>query len=276
MAERFDSTKIKRKLQTHFQPTFTEGESTESPLRFGVQIIDTRQLAQVVDADPSWLHILLTADELDYCQGKIEKLAGRIAGKLAIMQAVGRGMPCQDIGILCGPMSKPNVQLSGEAAVAVRDSRVTTVALSISHERDDNLAVGFVATVSSDNTTHENLQVGTDIASVSRIDNKVRSKPGFLSKHFTPSEIDCAQGNTTKLAQIWAAKEAVAKALGTGFWHRGINWQDIAVLTSPDGKYGVNLYRQAYAQAQQNALHNWEMTVVSSQQNPMAFVIGFS
>lgn len=30
-------------------------------------------------------------------------------------------------------------------------------------------------------------------------------------------------------AQIWAAKEAVAKSLGTGFWQAGVGWPDVQV-----------------------------------------------
>jgi holo-[acyl-carrier protein] synthase len=39
---------------------------------------------------------------------------------------------------------------------------------------------------------------------------------------------------------LWAAKEAVLKALGTG-WRRGISWRDVEVLNDPAGKPCVTL-----------------------------------
>ena len=64
--------------------------------------------------------------------------------------------------------------------------------------------------------------IGNDIIAVSRI-KQTLEKFGdtFLSKHFSGAEIDYAgnkQGDNyyQSIASAWAAKEAVAKALGTG------------------------------------------------------------
>jgi holo-[acyl-carrier protein] synthase len=40
---------------------------------------------------------------------------------------------------------------------------------------------------------------------------------------------------TQHFAGRWAAKEAVLKALGTG-WRRGISWRDIEVRNAPGGR----------------------------------------
>jgi holo-[acyl-carrier protein] synthase len=44
--------------------------------------------------------------------------------------------------------------------------------------------------------------------------------------------------STQHFASRWAAKEAILKALGTG-WRRGINWRDIEVRTRAGGHPAV-------------------------------------
>ena len=54
-----------------------------------------------------------------------------------------------------------------------------------------------------------------------------------LGRVFTPHEIEYCTARKAAMqhyAGRWAAKEAVLKALGTG-WARGISWQDIEVLS---------------------------------------------
>ena len=65
----------------------------------------------------------------------------------------------------------------------------------------------------------------------------------FLSRVFTPHEIDyCAarRAATQHYAGRFAAKEAVLKALGTG-WTRGIGWRDIEVRNDLGGKPSILL-----------------------------------
>jgi holo-[acyl-carrier protein] synthase len=59
-----------------------------------------------------------------------------------------------------------------------------------------------------------------------------------LTRVFTPHEVEyctARKAATQHYAGRWAAKEAVLKALGTG-WARGISWQDIEVHNEPGGK----------------------------------------
>lgn len=55
----------------------------------------------------------------------------------------------------------------------------------------------------------------------------------FLERVFTPAEIEFCAGRHERLATRFAAKEAVAKALGTGI--RGVDWHDIEVRSAADG-----------------------------------------
>jgi holo-[acyl-carrier protein] synthase len=65
----------------------------------------------------------------------------------------------------------------------------------------------------------------------------------FLQRVFTPHEIEYCTSRkaaTQHYAGRWAAKEAVLKALGTG-WARGISWQDIEVRNELGGKPLIRL-----------------------------------
>ncbi len=89
------------------------------------------------------------------------------------------------------------------------------------------------------------LGIGTDIVSVERIED-VFKKHGerFASKYFSAAEIEKAESfSVNKMnvyAKRWAAKEAVAKALGTGF-RDNISMKDISVVNDDNGKPSVVL-----------------------------------
>ena len=55
----------------------------------------------------------------------------------------------------------------------------------------------------------------------------------FTGRVFTPGEVADCGGRAESLAARWAAKEAVAKALGTGIGEMG--WQEIEVLRGKSG-----------------------------------------
>jgi holo-[acyl-carrier protein] synthase len=81
--------------------------------------------------------------------------------------------------------------------------------------------------------------IGTDITECLRIAQMIeRHGELFVSRVFTPAEIDYCRSRrmaTQHFAGRWAAKEAVLKAIGTG-WKRGISWRDIEVRNAPGGR----------------------------------------
>lgn len=81
--------------------------------------------------------------------------------------------------------------------------------------------------------------IGTDITECLRIARMIeRHGELFISRVYTPDEIGYCQSRkqaTQHFTGRWAAKEAVLKALGTG-WTRGISWRDIEVLNEPGGR----------------------------------------
>lgn len=92
--------------------------------------------------------------------------------------------------------------------------------------------------------------LGIDIIEVDRIKKAIEKNKRFLSRNFTHKEIQYFHtkgDNITSIAGNFAAKEAVSKALGTGF--RGFNFSDIEVLRDDMGRPVVNLYSGALDQA---------------------------
>ena len=73
------------------------------------------------------------------------------------------------------------------------------------------------------------LGVGVDIVHIPRMARFVH-QPRFLEKICRQAELDWIPNTQQGLAQAWAAKEAVAKTLGTGFWQVGVEWTDICLL----------------------------------------------
>ena len=88
------------------------------------------------------------------------------------------------------------------------------------------------------------LGLGNDIVEIERIKLIMARYPGrFLNRIFTPKEqAYCSKRKEPALhfAGRFAAKEAVVKALGTGF-SQGLRWQDFEILPNALGKPDVFL-----------------------------------
>jgi holo-[acyl-carrier protein] synthase len=86
--------------------------------------------------------------------------------------------------------------------------------------------------------------IGTDIVECLRIAQMIeRHGELFLHRVYTPREIEYCSARkaaTQHYAGRWAAKEAILKALGTG-WARGIRWRDMEVRNNAAGKPSVAL-----------------------------------
>lgn len=86
--------------------------------------------------------------------------------------------------------------------------------------------------------------IGTDIIECDRIEQML-AKHGdvFLARVYTAGEIEYCSGRKAAIqhyAGRWAAKEAVLKALGTG-WAHGIQWTDVEVVNQQGGKPNIVL-----------------------------------
>ncbi len=83
------------------------------------------------------------------------------------------------------------------------------------------------------------LGIGTEIVECPRIGKMVESHGElFLRRVYTDREIRYCQSRKHAIEHFagrWAAKEAILKALGSG-WSRGVAWTDIEVRGGPGGQ----------------------------------------
>jgi holo-[acyl-carrier protein] synthase len=88
------------------------------------------------------------------------------------------------------------------------------------------------------------LGIGSDLIDIRRIEKTIaRHGDRFISRIFTDIEQSKAEGRANRIdtyAKRFAAKEACAKALGTGF-RRGVFWRDMGVVNMPSGRPTMQL-----------------------------------
>lgn len=112
--------------------------------------------------------------------------------------------------------------------------------------------------------------IGTDIIEISRVE-KACDNPKFIEKCYTEKEIAFIGSRTESLAGNFAVKEAVSKALGTGF--RGFALRDIECLRDKLGKPYVVLHGGALERFESIGGKNILVSISHSKSDAIAFVI---
>ena len=91
--------------------------------------------------------------------------------------------------------------------------------------------------------------IGSDLMDIRRIERSLeRHGERFVARIYT--EVERARAErlsrpAASYAKRFAAKEACAKALGTGVPRRGVHWRDLGVVNLPSGKPTMALTRGA-------------------------------
>lgn len=119
------------------------------------------------------------------------------------------------------------------------------------------------------------LRTGIDLVELSRLedlDPSVRQR--FLARVFTPRELEETQGQLHRLAGRFAAKEAVAKALGCGIGP--IGWQEIEIHSGAQGEPGLVLSGEAARIASELGLNEWSVSITHSRTHAAAVVVGLT
>jgi holo-[acyl-carrier protein] synthase len=115
-------------------------------------------------------------------------------------------------------------------------------------------------------------RIGVDIIDIRRIELAVsRWGQKFLDYVYTPAELELCGGRSRSLAARFAAKEAVMKALGTGF--KGAFWRDIEVLADGEGRPLVRLSGRAKSSAEVIGVSEIAVSLSHSRDNAVAFAI---
>jgi len=116
------------------------------------------------------------------------------------------------------------------------------------------------------------LRTGIDLLEIHRMKSaQQRFGNHFLERIFTLAEIADVGDNTASLAARFAAKEAVAKALGTGIGI--ISWHEIEILRSPTREPILYLHGVALRLAQEIGVTTWSLSLSHSQSHAIAVVV---
>ena len=118
--------------------------------------------------------------------------------------------------------------------------------------------------------------IGTDIVECLRIAQMIeRHGELFIDRVYTAAEIEYCRSRkqaTQHFAGRWAAKEAILKAIGTG-WRRGISWRDMEVRNEGGGKPIVALRGGARDVVEQLGVGEILVTISHCRSHATAFAI---
>jgi holo-[acyl-carrier protein] synthase len=103
--------------------------------------------------------------------------------------------------------------------------------------------------------------VGIDVVLVERFTGALARTPLLGDRLFTEAERFTGSGNPRapeSLAARFAAKEAVAKALGAP---GGLHWHDCEVVTDPDGRPWLTVSGTVAAAATERGVNRWHLSL---------------
>ena len=112
--------------------------------------------------------------------------------------------------------------------------------------------------------------VGTDIIEIERVAGAC-CKEGFKKRCYTENELGYINDSSEKFAGNFAVKEAVAKALGTGFI--GFFPKDVECLRDGLGKPYVILYGGALSRLKEIGGKEVMVSISHSKDNAVAFAV---
>jgi holo-[acyl-carrier protein] synthase len=120
------------------------------------------------------------------------------------------------------------------------------------------------------------VSIGIDIVEIPRIEEKLsQGNTRFLNRVFTVGEIEYCEKRAGKFASYaarFAAKEAVMKALGTG-WGDGVGWKEIEVFNEESGRPQINLNGRALEKFNQLGARRAHLSLSHSKDLAIAQVI---
>jgi len=117
--------------------------------------------------------------------------------------------------------------------------------------------------------------IGTDILEVERMSTMIAKGGQYLETIFTKNERDYSGGKSRQAVHYavrFAAKEAVLKALGTG-WRDGLAFSDIEILNDELGKPQVFLHGKVRTLFEQLRIKQISISLSHTQKIALAVVI---
>lgn len=120
------------------------------------------------------------------------------------------------------------------------------------------------------------LGIGVDAVEIARLRTACRRTPTLLQRLYTDAELAVCGYRDGELrydglAGRFAAKEAVAKAFGTGI--RGFGWRDVEVVVGDLGRPSVALHRGATEVAERLGVRTVHLALTHSRELAIAQVV---
>jgi holo-[acyl-carrier protein] synthase len=117
--------------------------------------------------------------------------------------------------------------------------------------------------------------VGVDRVDLEQFARCLRLGGGaFLKRIYTTSEVEFCAGRVDRLATRFAAKEAVAKALRRGI--RGLAWEEIEVISEPNGAPTIVLHDRALTTADSLGILSISVSLTHTRTVAEAFVVALT
>lgn len=118
---------------------------------------------------------------------------------------------------------------------------------------------------------------GVDIVQISRIEKiMTRKSDSFINRIFTKGEIEYIKRkgkNTNTIAGLYASKEAISKAIGTGIGQ--IGWHDMEISHDDSGKPIVNISPNKESLLIDLGINKFDLSISHDGDYAIAFIIGY-
>lgn len=118
--------------------------------------------------------------------------------------------------------------------------------------------------------------IGVDVVDIARFESLMERQPSFINRVLTDAEIhhrDGSRRSAASLAARFAAKEAVAKALGGP---AGLAWHDCVVSTDESGRPSLDIGGSVLAMANALDVTRWHISLTHDGGHSIAYVIAES
>lgn len=116
------------------------------------------------------------------------------------------------------------------------------------------------------------IRCGVDLLEIARVERAIeRHGERFFKRFFTKAEVEYCQFQPHRLAARIAAKEAVAKALGTGIGD--VRWVEIEILADSRKRPVLHLHGDAARLSEQLDIQAWDISLSHNTTQAMAFAV---
>lgn len=161
----------------------------------------------------------------------------------------------------------------GDAEVRAGEREAATVVNAVTDGEDANSVAAEIAENFDESISLESPHsIGVDIVEIDRMRSILERTPSFKTRVFSDDERTYCEKTARPechYATRFAAKEAVLKALGTGF-SEGIGVRDVEVVLNSKGKPQIKLYRKAAEKAKELDIKDIPLSLSYTQNDAVA------